>query len=201
MHTLFYVIFGYLSGSILFARISARLLGRGDVTENTRDQNPGASNAFRNGGFWCGALTLLGDLLKGFLPVWLYLRTGDASDAGFAFVLAAPVVGHILPVFYGFQGGKGISTSFGCLLGLLPNWGPAAVLAGCFLFFTLVLRVTPNYYKTMLTYLCAGALLLAFGHIAAVSLGFALIMLAVVGRLVTSREEKESCKVEFLWMH
>lgn len=197
------ILLGYLAGSVLFANVFSRMLGKGDITENTCDHNPGTSNAFRNGGFLCGTLTLAGDVLKGFLPVWLYLSSGnhDPSGTALAFVLAAPVIGHVLPVFYRFRGGKGIATSFGCLLGLLPEYGPLAILACCFIFFSVVLRITPNYYRTLLTYLCAGILMMIFSTNAAVSLGFALIMLAVICRLLSSRETRETCKVEFLWMH
>lgn len=201
MNGLFGAVAGYLAGSVLFARVSARLLGKEDVTRNTCDQNPGTANAFRNGGFLCGLLTLMGDLAKGFLPVWLYLRTGSTDDAGFALVLAAPVVGHILPVFYGFQGGKGIATSFGCLLGMLPDGWPVAVLAGCFLFFSGVVRISPHYHRTLLTYLCAGIILAMFGRHGAVTTGFSIIALAIMGRLLSSREDRQTCKVEFLWTH
>lgn len=203
MRELFYIALGYLSGSILFSKVSAQLLGKDDVAENSCDQNPGAFNAFQNGGVFCGLLTLCGDLLKGFLPVWLYLsgEGSGISSTAFAFVLAAPVIGHILPVFYGFKGGKGIAASFGCLLGLLPDFVPVAILACCFLFYTLVVRVSSNYYKTLLTYLCAGILVLVFGKNTAVTLGFSLIATTVIFRLLASQEEKQPCKVEFLWMH
>lgn len=200
MRELFYIAAGYLSGSVLSARVAETLLGR-DVTGKSSDGNPGTFNAFRNGGFWCGVLTLAGDLLKGFLPVWLYLAGGESTSRAFALVLAAPVIGHVLPVFYGFRGGKGIAASFGCLLGLLPEYAPVAILAGCFLFFSLVVRISSNYYKTLLTYLCAGMLVLALGQNTAVTLGFSLIMTAVIFRLLTSPEEKPDCKVNFLWTH
>lgn len=68
----------------------------------------------------CGTLTLICELLKGFLPVYLYLRGRSPAEcpAIFALILAAPVLGHAFSVFYGFHGGKGIAVSFGCLLGL-----------------------------------------------------------------------------------
>ena len=114
----FYLLAGYLSGSVLYAHIWGRFLCRKDVTAGTRDGNPGTANAFMVGGFWCGILTLLCDLAKGFVPVWLFLRQTDSTDFVLAFVLAAPVIGHIFPLFHHFRGGKGIATSFGCLLGL-----------------------------------------------------------------------------------
>lgn len=197
-----YILLGYLSGSVLYARVWGRVLGRGDITANTADQNPGAANAFQQGGLLCGFLTLAGDLLKGFLPVWLYLAWGQEPHYGTAcaLVLAAPVIGHILPVFYGFHGGKGIATSFGCLLGLLPHWQPVGILAFCFLFFSAIMRITPHYYRTLLTYLCAGILMMLLQLNTAVTLGFSLIMLAIVIRLLLSSEEKEKCKVEWIWM-
>lgn len=203
MREMFYIVLGYLSGSILFSKVAAQLLGLEDVAANSCDHNPGTFNAFQNGGFLCGLLTLCGDLLKGFLPVWLYLagEGSEISHTAFAFVLAAPVIGHIFPVYFGFQGGKGIAASFGCLLGLLPETWPVAILACCFLFFTLVVRVSSNYYKTLLTYLCAGILVLILGKNTAITLGFSLIMAAVIFRLLASKEEKQPCKVEFLWMH
>lgn len=202
MREIIYIIFGYLAGSLLFTRLSSRVLGLGDIAENSIDKNPGSANAFRNGGFLCGALSLCGDILKGFFPVWLYLRSGgQAGGAAFVLILAAPVIGHIFPVFYSFHGGKGIATSFGCLLGLLPEYFPAAVLACCFLFFSCIVRVTPNYHKTLLTYVCAGLLMLFLSENAAVTGGFLLIALSVIFRLLTSGEEKSQCKVGLLWMH
>lgn len=88
--SLCFTVFGYLSGSILFARVYAGLFGK-DLITDSKDRNPGTSNAFIYGGMACGILTLLGDLIKGVLPVLLYLRmTRGNIDAYFAPVLAAP---------------------------------------------------------------------------------------------------------------
>lgn len=104
------------------------------MTADSCDKNPGTFNAYQYGGFLCGTLTLCGDLLKGFLPVFLYHGGSvSAADAGLAFVMAAPVYGHVLPVFHKLQGGKGIAVSFGCLLGLLPEARPVSC-AGCCVF-------------------------------------------------------------------
>ena len=65
---LLFLVCAYLSGSVLYARVFGRLFGK-DVTLGSSDGNPGTFNAFQNGGFWCGLLTLLGDLAKGFVPV------------------------------------------------------------------------------------------------------------------------------------
>ena len=193
---LFFAVFGYLSGSVLFARVISRLMGK-DILSNSKDENPGASNAFQYGGFFCGLLTLLGDLCKGFLPVWLFLRTEEPPPL-LPLVLAAPVLGHAFPVFYGFRGGKGIAVSFGCLLGLLPIWQPLAVFIGAFLFFSLVVRIKPHFQRTIAAYL-AGLLLMALTHQAgAVMLGFSLIAAVVLLRLHLSEEPREALQIQLL---
>lgn len=196
-----YIALGYLFGSILFAKVFCSLLKKTDVTENTDDKNPGTYNAFHNGGFLCGALTLCGDLLKGFLPVFLYLRGDkDQPTMALALVMAAPVIGHVFSVFSGFSGGKGIAATFGCLLGLLP-WNISVIyFALIFIFFSVVLRITPHYYRTVLTYLCMeAALLLLHGNIC-VTAGFTLILISVGIRMLTSKEEKGPIGVKLLWM-
>lgn len=202
MRELIYIITGYLSGSILFSEIASRSLKCGDIKENSADKNPGAMNAFRNGGFLCGIMTLAGDVLKGFLPVWLYLAGTDREmlGMGFAFVLAAPVIGHIFPLYHRFHGGKGIAATFGCLLGLLPESLPIMILAGCFIMFSFVIKITPDYYCTIVTYLTVGVLLRLLEGYSPVSLGFFIIMGAVGIRMFGSKEKKEMCKVKFLWM-
>lgn len=203
MKEFYYIFSGYLLGSILFANLVSRILKTGNITDNSADKNPGTANAFRNGGFWCGILTLCGDILKGFLPVWLYLSAaeGQMHRPSFAFILAAPVIGHIFPVFYRFHGGKGIATTFGCLLGLLPYSRCVLILACCFIFFSCVVRISPNYYRTLCTYLCTMIFMRFLIKEKTILLGFALISLAVGYRLLTSKEEKESCKVILLWKH
>ena len=102
---LLYLLAGYLSGSVLYARVFSGLLRRGDVTEKSRDGNPGTANAFLYGGFWCGALTLVCELLKGFLPVFLFTKRPPAPPLpGFfsALIIAAPVIGHVFPLFFRF---------------------------------------------------------------------------------------------------
>ena len=135
------ILFGYLSGSVLYARVFGKIFQKDILCEQSRDQNPGTANAFLYGGFWCGLLTLVFDLAKGFLPVFLFVRIGVPTPLyplSLSVGIAAPVIGHILPVFYGFKGGKGIAVTFGCLAGLLPMWQPLVLFAGAFLFFSVV---------------------------------------------------------------
>lgn len=196
-----YALFGYLSGSVLYARVSAALFHKNNMLEESEDQNPGTANAFRYGGFACGLLTLAGDLLKGFLPVFLCARgvPDFTAQPRFALVIAAPVLGHAFPAFHASKGGKGIAVSFGCLLGLLPEWRPVAILAACFLFFSLILIVTPNFHRTFVTYLSAVAAMVFLRDIPACSLGFVLICGIVCLRLHLSKETRELMEVRPVW--
>ena len=156
------------------------------------------------GGFWCGLLTLAGDVLKGFLPVFWFMHGEMAGDSHVllqGLVIAAPVIGHGFPLFYGFRGGKGIAVTFGCLLGLLPLWQPLGALAVFFIFFSVVLRITPHYHRTLAAYLCALAFVLCMGGGESVRVGFVMITLTVCARLFSSREAKEKMGVGLLWMH
>ena len=76
---LLYLLFGYLSGCVLYAEVFSRVFHK-EIASAAKDKNPGAANAFVHGGFWCGVLTLAGDMLKGMVPVALYMRSGCMPD-------------------------------------------------------------------------------------------------------------------------
>jgi acyl phosphate:glycerol-3-phosphate acyltransferase len=101
--------------------------------------NPGATNVLRIGGKKAAAITLLGDLLKGLIPVALaqLFITEPWLLAGVAF---AAFLGHLLPVFFKFQGGKGVATSFGVLLGL--SWPAALMVLAVWLAMAAVFRIS-----------------------------------------------------------
>ena len=205
----YYVIFmiaGYLSGSVLYAKIFGYIFRRRDIIKETKDRNPGTANAFMQGGFFCGICTLVCDILKGFLPVALCIyyerfQNMQSMELGLALVIAAPVAGHIFPVFYHFRGGKGIATTFGCLLGLFPELYAAETLAFYFILLSLVIRVTPHYYRTLGAFLLTLISLFFAKERIALRLGYFMINMCVMIRLFFSKEEKEACKVRLLWMH
>ncbi len=176
-----------------------------DITSESVDKNPGAVNAFTYGGFWCGVLTLAGDMAKGFVPTLLYqLYVRDSAPLILtALVIVSPVIGHILPLYFGFHGGKGIAVGFGSMLGLAPGGAPAFIVAGVFIFFSVIVKISPNFYRTIFTYLCGMVtLILAVRYVGWDAwLGDAFISAAILIRLAVSPEEKEKLKVSFLWMH
>lgn len=198
---LLFILGGYLCGSVLFARLAVTLFGKTAILSESRDANPGTANAFQYGGFWCGVLVLCGDVAKGFLPVQLCLAYADLFDPFpllLPLALAAPVVGHTFPLFYRFRGGKGIAVTFGCLLGLLPMWEPVAYFALVFVFFSVILRVSPHFYRTVVTYLVTLALLVLRCPPMAWS-SFLLMSGAVLLRFHLSKEERERPVVNVLW--
>ena len=125
----------YLLGSISFSLLVVALLEHKDV-RRLGSGNAGATNVLRVSGAGAGALTLLLDVAKGALPVWLGLRLGVSGEILGA-VAVAVVVGHVFPVYHGFRGGKGVATAAGSL-GLLE---PIA-LAVSVIVFVIVLAVT-----------------------------------------------------------
>ena len=109
-------VFGYLLGSLSTAIIVCKLMGLPDP-RSQGSKNPGATNVLRYGGKKAAAITLLGDALKGFIPVLVAVQFSLAPDQ-LALVGMAAFLGHLYPVFFGFKGGKGVATAFGVILGL-----------------------------------------------------------------------------------
>lgn len=115
---------GYLCGSLSSAVIVCRLMGLPDP-RTQGSGNPGATNVLRIGGNKAAAVTLLGDVLKGFIPVLLLrLWCGAAYDAVWLAAGLGAFFGHLYPLFFGFKGGKGVATAFGVLLA----WSPVVAL-------------------------------------------------------------------------
>lgn len=146
------MIAGYLSGSILFGYYIPKLVKQTDVYKVSDDGNPGTYNAFVHGGFWCGVMTLLADLLKGFLPVFLSAVLWGTESMLFALIMLAPVAGHAFP--WKREGGKAIAVSFGVLLGLLPQVTPLCLLIFFYLLFSLVIKIGEHNKRSMATFFC-----------------------------------------------
>lgn len=116
-------ILGYLFGSISSAVLVSKVFRLGDPRE-TGSGNPGATNVLRSGNKFAAALTLIGDVLKGVVPVALAQYAG-VSNGVLAMVAIAAFMGHLLPIFFGFKGGKGVATAIGVFLAL--SWKLLAV--------------------------------------------------------------------------
>ncbi len=119
------ILMAYLVGSLSAAIILCRLLGLPDP-RTQGSGNPGATNVLRIGGKKAAAATLFLDMLKGLLPV-LLARVLDAPLEIQAAVAFAAFLGHLYPVFFRFQGGKGVATALGVLLALNGLVGLATI--------------------------------------------------------------------------
>ena len=120
----------YLLGSLSFAVIVSRVMGLSDP-RTYGSKNPGATNVLRSGSKAAAAVTLLFDALKGWLPVVLVRWFGapyGLEEGTMALVGLAAFLGHLWPVFFRFQGGKGVAPALGVLLGISGWLGLAARL-------------------------------------------------------------------------
>ncbi|MDZ4140950.1 MAG: glycerol-3-phosphate 1-O-acyltransferase PlsY [Methylotenera sp.] len=127
-----WIIAAYLLGSIAFGILVSKVFGLPDP-RTVGSGNPGATNVLRSGKKSAAVLTLLGDVLKGWLPVWLALQY-DMLMWVVAYVGLAVFFGHLYPIFYKFKGGKGVATALGVMLALSPLLGLAAIVTWAVVF-------------------------------------------------------------------
>ena len=138
---IFIALFGYLLGSVPTGLVLTKLFSKVDPRK-MGSKNIGATNIFRTVGKALGILTLIGDVLKGAVPIWIAIQWGLtdqwglSSDLWISIVGVSPFLGHIFPLFLGFKGGKGVATALGVYLVV----SPIAVLIELFLFLGIVWR-------------------------------------------------------------
>jgi len=185
----------YLLGSIPFGLVLSRLFAAVDIRRHGSG-NIGATNVARIAGWPLATLTLIGDVLKGFLPVYaasaLATSSGPTADGYLIAVALAALMGHLFPLYLKFKtGGKGVATAAGAFLALSPP-----VLLVALVFFAVVVLVTrrvsagslsaaltlpiATWWATGSAILCAGAVvvtLFIFGR-----------HRANIGRLLTGTE-------------
>jgi glycerol-3-phosphate acyltransferase PlsY len=129
---IFIALFGYLLGSVPTGLLLAKFFSKVDPRK-TGSGNIGATNIFRTAGKGLGILTLVGDVLKGMIPIGIAIQL-SISDILLAAVGLSTFLGHIFPIFLGFRGGKGVATALGVYLVI----SPIAVLMEFLLFAGLV---------------------------------------------------------------
>ena len=153
------VLAAYLVGSLSFAVIVSRLMGLADP-RSYGSKNPGATNVLRSGNKAAAVLTLVLDALKGYVPVLLALLWRDRlglSELVIAMVGLAAFLGHLWPVFFRFEGGKGVATAAGVLLALNPHLGLATLVSWVIVAFflrysslaSLVAAVFASFYQLL----------------------------------------------------
>ena len=132
------VIGAYLLGSISSAILVCKLMGLPDP-RTQGSNNPGATNVLRIGGKKAAAVTLLGDMLKGLLPMLLAHHL-QVPPPVLALTGLAAFLGHLYPIFFGFQGGKGVATALGVQFGL--HWAIGGAIGLIWLLMAKVLNIS-----------------------------------------------------------
>jgi len=121
--TLYFALGGYLLGAVPFGKIIAQMAAKIDITQRG-SKNIGATNVARELGLKWGLLTLALDVLKGLVPVLVFMvfsfRGDISSQMALAVVALCPLLGHQFSIFMGFRGGKGVATALGIYLALSP---------------------------------------------------------------------------------
>ena len=141
------LLLGYPLGSIPFGLLLTKASGGGDI-RNIGSGNIGATNVLRTGRKGLAALTLLLDLLKGFVAVFI---ASHYLPGGAAFAAAGAFFGHLYPMWLGFKGGKGVATYAGIMFGLF--WQGGVVFAIAWIGALLIFRISS--LAGLLAALCA----------------------------------------------
>jgi glycerol-3-phosphate acyltransferase PlsY len=140
------ILAAYLMGSLSSAVIVCKIMGLPDPREQG-SKNPGATNVLRIGGKKAAIITLFFDMLKGFVPV-LAASLLDMEPLTIALVMFAAFIGHLYPIFFRFEGGKGVATFIGCLLAL--NWP-----SGCAFLLTWIVIAAIFRYSSLASLIAA----------------------------------------------
>ncbi|MHA6317599.1 glycerol-3-phosphate 1-O-acyltransferase PlsY [Altererythrobacter sp. CAU 1778] len=192
MNAFFALLLGYACGSIPFGLLLAKAAGQGDI-RNIGSGNIGATNVLRTGRKGLAAATLLLDLAKGFLPVFIAWRWGETA-AGVAALGA--VLGHCFPVWLKFRGGKGVATLAGVCFGI----GLFVGLAYAVVWLGLLAVTRISSLAGMSAAVIAPVAAWAFGFVAAVPFLAVIAVLilwlhrANIGRLRAGTEPKVGAK-------
>lgn len=177
---LLFIVVGFLSGSVLYSYLLPKWLKEIDILALSSDKNPGTANAVKYAGVPVGLLCLFLDMMKGFFPVWMALRSLSSFHLLFSIVLAAPVLGHAFSPLLQWKGGKAIAVSFGVLIAFLPDHVLVLILAGIYIFFSVVVVINPNERRTVVTFLLFAAVQFLFPHPIPVKIGMVLIAEIVI---------------------
>lgn len=171
------VLAAYLVGAVPIGWLVARVFGVGDIRRHGSG-NIGATNVLRTVGRLPAIVTLLGDVLKGYLAVWLGTVLGGEQPAAAAMAAVAAVAGNCWSVFLGFRGGKGGATGLGAALRLVP----LATLAAIPVFVIIVASFRYVSLGTLLAALCVPLGALMLGYPRAAVLAALAIAAIIVGR-------------------
>ena len=138
IETIALLVFAYLLGSVSSAILLSKIMGFKDP-RSEGSNNPGATNVLRIAGKKAAFFTLLGDCLKGLIPVLIAVAL-EADPLIVALTAFAAFCGHCFPLFFGFRGGKGVATAIAATVGF--NWIVGAILIAIWLLFARVFKIS-----------------------------------------------------------
>jgi len=174
---IFILIIIYLIAAIPTGVVLSRLMGSEDVREKGSG-NIGATNVYRVAGKLAGVLTLVGDTLKGFLPLLALKTWMSPSPEQLGVASAVAILGHCYPVYLKFKGGKGIATALGIFLVLSPQ-----TVLGALVVFVLTVAISRFIsLGSVLAAMSAPLFILMLNHPAPIFLATLFIALLVVWR-------------------
>ncbi len=144
---------GFLFGGVMFCERIPRRFANKDIYEISVDNNPGAFNVFKHCGKKIGGICLFLDVMKGTVPVLIASLLMDADNIAYTMTVIAPVFGHAVGLFNKLRGGKGIATSFGVMLGMIPvTWIGIVSLVVLYLLFSFVIKINPASKRSVVVY-------------------------------------------------
>lgn len=167
----------YLIAAIPTGIVLARLMGGADIRQQGSG-NIGATNVYRVVGKLAGVLTLIGDTLKGFLPLLAYQSWLSPTPAQLGLACVVAILGHCYPVYLKFKGGKGVATALGIFLVLSPK----AVLGALVVFILAVAISRFISLGSVLAALSAPLLILMLDHPQPIFLATLAIAMLVIWR-------------------
>ncbi len=180
---------GYALGSVPFGLLLSFAFGKGDIRQ-IGSGNIGATNVLRTGSKWLAAATLLLDLAKGFLPVFLAWYMFPVALVPLAAIGA--VIGHCFPVWLKFKGGKGVATNAGVAFGLAWQIGLAYALT--WIIVLAIVRISSVAGMSAVVAAALAAALLGYMQFVPVLVGIAVLILflhrANIQRLLAGTEPR-----------
>lgn len=138
LYTFLFTALAYLIGSVSTAITTCKLMGLEDPRQ-IGSGNPGATNVLRHGGKKAAIITLIGDMLKGLIPV-LLVKLFQPDMITLALVGSFAFLGHLFPLYYGFKGGKGVATYYGVIFGF--NWQVGLIAVAIWLSMAALMKIS-----------------------------------------------------------
>lgn len=165
------IVLAYLCGSLSSAILICRWLKYPDP-RSQGSNNPGATNVLRIAGKKAAILTLIGDVLKGFLPVFI-AKFYPFTAIQLTIIACSAFLGHLFPIFFRFQGGKGVATAFGVCCAL-------AWPIGLILFITWLIVATITRYSSLAALSAAIIAPFAVGYFLNIQAGLLIAMMSLL---------------------